>query len=134
MLGFPCGSDGKECACNVGDLGWFLGSRRTPGKGMATQSSILAWKIQWTEEPGRLQFMGLQRVGDNWATNTEQQQICHNNISTHKNHFTPSYYQSVTNIYWHGRKSWDDKIIWTIVINFLIILKSDLFSNIHIRL
>ena len=31
-------------------------------KEMATHSSILAWKIPWTEEPGRLQFMGLQRV------------------------------------------------------------------------
>ena len=32
-------------------------------KGMATHSSILAWKIQWTEEPGGLQSMGSQRVG-----------------------------------------------------------------------
>ena len=32
-------------------------------KGMATHSSILAWRIQWTEEPGGLQTMGLQRVG-----------------------------------------------------------------------
>jgi len=32
-------------------------------KGMATHSSILAWRIPWTEEPGGLQFMGLQRVG-----------------------------------------------------------------------
>ena len=32
-------------------------------KEMATHSSILAWKIPWTEEPGRLQFMDLQRVG-----------------------------------------------------------------------
>jgi len=32
-------------------------------KGMATHSSILAWKIPWTEEPGRLQSMGSQRVG-----------------------------------------------------------------------
>ena len=33
------------------------------GKGMATHSSILAWRIPWTEEPGMLQFIGLQRVG-----------------------------------------------------------------------
>ena len=32
-------------------------------KGMATYSSILAWRIPWTEEPGGLQYMGLQRVG-----------------------------------------------------------------------
>ena len=37
---------------------------------MATHSSILAWKIPWTEEPGGLQFMELQRVGHDWATNT----------------------------------------------------------------
>ena len=36
-------------------------------KGMATHSSILAWKIPWTEEPGQLQTMGLQRVGYDWA-------------------------------------------------------------------
>ena len=35
---------------------------------MATHSSTLAWKIPWTEEPGRLQSMGFQRVGHNWAT------------------------------------------------------------------
>ena len=37
---------------------------------MATHSSILAWKISWTEEPGVLQSMGSQRVGHDWATNT----------------------------------------------------------------
>ena len=40
------------------------------GKEMATHSSILSWKILWTEEPGWLQFMGMQRVGHNWQTNT----------------------------------------------------------------
>ena len=34
-------------------------------KEMATQTSILAWRISWTEEPGGLQFIGLQRVGQN---------------------------------------------------------------------
>ena len=37
-------------------------------EGMATKSSILAWKIPWTEEPGGLQSMGLQRVGHDRAT------------------------------------------------------------------
>ena len=40
-------------------------------KGMAAHCSILAWMIVWTEEPGRLQSMGLQRAGHDWATNTE---------------------------------------------------------------
>ena len=35
---------------------------------MATHSSTLAWKIPWMEEPGRLQSIGLQRVGHDWAT------------------------------------------------------------------
>ena len=35
---------------------------------MATQSSIVAWEILWTDEPGRLQSMGSQRVGHDWAT------------------------------------------------------------------
>ena len=39
-------------------------------KEMATYSGILAWEIPWTEEPGGLQFMGLQRVRYSWATHT----------------------------------------------------------------
>ena len=42
----------------VGTLGWDDPLEQE----MATQSSILAWKIQWTEEPGRLQIIGSQRV------------------------------------------------------------------------
>ena len=38
---------------------------------MATHSSVLAWKILWTEEPGRLQSIGLQPVGHSWVTNTK---------------------------------------------------------------
>ena len=50
---------------------WSLGSTRAPGKGMATHSSILAWKIPWTAEPGGPQFVGSQRVGHDWETNTQ---------------------------------------------------------------
>ena len=39
-------------------------------KGMATHSNIMAWRTPWTEEPGRLQSMGSQRVGHDFATNT----------------------------------------------------------------
>ena len=45
-----------------------LGGEDPLEKEMATHFSILAWRIPWTEEPGRLQFMGSQRVGHNWAT------------------------------------------------------------------
>ena len=41
---------------------------------MATDSSILAWEIPWTEEPGRLQFMGSQRARQDWAAQQQQQQ------------------------------------------------------------
>ena len=41
----------------------FLGLKDALEKGMATHSSILAWRIPWTEELGRLQFMGSRRVG-----------------------------------------------------------------------
>ena len=58
-LGFPGGSVGKESAFNAGDPGSIPGSGRSPEEGMAIHSSILAWRIPWTEEPGRLQFMGL---------------------------------------------------------------------------
>ena len=46
----------------------FLGREDPLEKEMATHSSTLAWKIPWTEEPGRLQSMGSKRVGHNWAT------------------------------------------------------------------
>ena len=76
--GFPGGSGGKESACNAGDQdlipGWgrshregngypLLGGEDPIEKGTATHSSILAWRIPWTKEPGGLQSMGSQRVG-----------------------------------------------------------------------
>ena len=68
--GFPSGSEGKESACNAGYPGSVPALGRFLEKGMATHSSILAWRIPWTEEPGRLQSMGSQRVRHDWATST----------------------------------------------------------------
>ena len=48
-MGFPGGSDSKESTCNVEDLGLILSSGTSPGE-WATHSSILAWRIPWTEE------------------------------------------------------------------------------------
>ena len=56
------GSDGKASACSVGDLGSIPGWEDPLEKAMATHSRTLAWKIPWTEEPGGLQSLGLQRV------------------------------------------------------------------------
>ena len=61
--GFPGHSGSKETTCNAGDPGSIPGSGDPLEKAMATHSSILTWKIPWTEEPGGLQSMGLQRVG-----------------------------------------------------------------------
>ena len=54
LLDFSGGSDDKESACNVGDPRLIPELGRSPEKGMATHSSILAWRIPWTEEPGGL--------------------------------------------------------------------------------
>ena len=56
--GFPGGSGDKESACNAGDPGLIPGSEDPLEKGVAIHSSILAWKIPCTEEPGRLHSMG----------------------------------------------------------------------------
>ena len=53
----------KNPVANPGDLELIPGLERHPGgEGMATHSSVLALRIQWTEEPGGLQSMGWQRV------------------------------------------------------------------------
>ena len=53
-MGFSRDSDGKESACSAGDWGSICGSEIFSGEGMATHSSVLAWKIPLTEETGRL--------------------------------------------------------------------------------
>ena len=65
-MGFLGGSDGKESACHAGDWGLIPGQEALLEKEMATHSSIVAWKIPWTEEPGRLQSTGSQRVRHDW--------------------------------------------------------------------
>ena len=56
--GFPGGSDGKEFVCNAGDPGLIPGLGRSPREGNGNHSSILAWRIPWTEDSGRLQSTG----------------------------------------------------------------------------
>ena len=58
--GFPSGSDGKVSVCNAGDTGSILGWEDPLEKEMAAHCSILAYKIPWTAEPGRLLSMGSQ--------------------------------------------------------------------------
>ena len=51
---------GKESTCNAGDAVLSLGQENPLEKGLGTHSSILAWRIPWTEEPGNLQSIGSQ--------------------------------------------------------------------------
>ena len=77
---FPNGASGKEpaCQCTKHNETWVqsLGREDPLEKEMATHSSILAWRIPWTEEPGRLQSMGSRRVGHDWATSLSALHTC----------------------------------------------------------
>ena len=59
---------GKESAWNAGGLGSILGQEDPREKEMETHSSVLAWRIPWTEEPGGLHSMGLQESDTDLAT------------------------------------------------------------------
>ena len=82
LPGLPQGLSGKESACQcrklTGDTGSIPGLGRSPGEGNGTHSSYLAWEVAWTEEPGGLQFIGLQIVG---AWTTKQQQLPSSELS-----------------------------------------------------
>ena len=65
---FRGGSVCQESTCSAGDLGLIPGSGSSLEKDMATHSSILAWRISWTEEPDGLQSMGSQGAGHDWTT------------------------------------------------------------------
>ena len=69
LIGFPGGSVAKNPPAMQEAWVWSLGQEDLMKEEMSTHSSILAWEIPWTEEPGGLQSIGLQRVGYYWATN-----------------------------------------------------------------
>ena len=114
LWGFPGGSDGKESACNAGDLGSIPGLGRSPGeghmathssikawripwdsleKGKATHSSILAWRTPWTKKPGRLQSMRSQE-----SYTTERLSL---SIFTPTSKLCPSYLNGREILSWH---------------------------------
>ena len=72
---FPGGSDGKELTCDVGDLIPSLSWEDPVEEVMATHSSILAWRIPWTEEPGGIQSMGSQRIRHDLSAEQQQQKM-----------------------------------------------------------
>ena len=62
LRGFPSGSVVKNLPENAGDVGSILGwEGRSVEKEMTTHSSVFAWRIPWTEEPGGLESMGSQK-------------------------------------------------------------------------
>ena len=76
----PGGTSGKEPACQCRRherRGFSLGREDPLQEDAATHSGILAWRIPWTEGPGRLQSIGLQRVGHNWSDLTDTHTLSH---------------------------------------------------------
>ena len=71
-MGFAGDSVVKNPPANEGDMGSVPGLGRSSGGGNETHSSVLAWRIPWTEEPGGLQSMRLQRVGHDLTTKQQQ--------------------------------------------------------------
>ena len=67
---FPGGSAVKNPPATQETQVQSLGREDPLEREMATHSSILAWRVSWTEEPGGLQSMGSQRVGRGWVTDT----------------------------------------------------------------
>ena len=71
FIGFPRSHNGEESACQwrrQRNSGLITRLGRSPGEGNGNPFSVLAWKFPWVEKSDRLQSMGLQRVGHNWAT------------------------------------------------------------------
>ena len=62
LLGLPWWLSGKEFTCNAGDVGLIPGLGRSPGVGNDYHSSIVAWRIPWTQESGGYSLWGSQRA------------------------------------------------------------------------
>ena len=74
-----CGSDGKESAWKFRRTRFDPWIEKIPcSRVLATHTSIIAWRIPWTEEPGGLEYMGSKRVGQDWETNTFLTFLCKN--------------------------------------------------------
>ena len=73
-------------------------------EGMGTHSSILVWRIPWTEEPGRLQSMELQRVRRDWAT-----KYTHTYIHTHTHTHTHTHIHTHTHTHTHTRETGEQR-------------------------
>ena len=75
IQGFPRWLSGKNLPANTGDEGSISGSEDPLERGKATHSSILAWRSPWTEEPGRQQSMGSQRIRHDLVMKQQQSHL-----------------------------------------------------------
>ena len=90
-MGFPGDSVVKNLCTNAGDTEiciWSLRQEDPLETEVATHSSILAWEIPWTEEPGGLQSMGLQRVRQDWTIEQAHTQAISWHWSLQRRHMT----------------------------------------------
>ena len=114
--GFPGGVSGKEPACSAGDAG-----EDPLEEGMAIYSSILAWRIPWREEPGRLQAIGSQRVSHDWS-NLARMHLNHIPLSTvifMVTNLLHWYLQSCTNaktIFYFRFSCWAEGPVWLVIL------------------
>ena len=70
LVALPCGSNGKELACNTGAPGSIVGLGRSPEEGNGNPFQYSCLENSRTEQAGGLESMGLERVGHDLATNT----------------------------------------------------------------
>ena len=116
------------------DMGSIPGFRRSPGGGHGNPSSILTWKIPWTEEPGGLQSMGSQRVGRDWAyVHTPDMKAFHSYVFTvvslkNKGSFCKHDYNPIIT-YWRCFKSQVSIVFGGLHIVFGIPVDSQNFQN-----
>ena len=106
-FGFPQELSGKESTCSAGEETQVrsLGREDPLEEGMATYSSILAWRFPWTEEPGGLQSTGLQRVWHDWVCT-----YTHNSLLTKWIHRQG--WQPCPNIHPQGGDWCDVRVTW----------------------
>ena len=95
---------GKYVLSNSLGCMWLMIKIGKVTQAMAPHSSTLAWKIPWTEEPIRLQSMGLQRVGHDWATSLSLLSKLHCHIDSYQ-------WGSFYKILGFRRKGWEDKFL-----------------------
>ena len=81
-------------------------------KRMATHSNVLSWRISWTEEPSRLQSMGLQKVGQYWATSIS---LC---VFIHIVKFSVLILWKMSLVVWFCRLLWICSLLWILSVQF----------------